>query len=110
MDTFSKYLVILYLGLFIGEATYLDDIPYLPNELHGALVQATQANAKVAYVDASEALNLSGVVTFVTAADIPGRNSFVVGAGAFPDPVSSCLVFLTVSCLPFNRWHIVFFL
>lgn len=73
---------------FTGEATYLDDIPYLPNELHGALVQATQANAKISHVDASEALNLSGVVTFVTAADIPGINSFVVGAGAHPDPVS----------------------
>lgn len=70
-----------------GEATYLDDIPYLPTELHGALVQTTHANAKIANVDASEALRLRGVVTFVTAADIPGRNSFVVSAGGFPDPV-----------------------
>lgn len=87
---------ILSLTLFLGEAKYLDDIPYLPNELHGALVQTTQANAKVAHVDASEALNLSGVVTFVTAADIPGRNSFVVNAGPFPDPVSEDSDFLTV--------------
>lgn len=86
---------------FTGEATYLDDIPYLPNELHGALVQATQANAKISYVDASEALNLSGVVTFVTAADVPGKNSFVVSAGAHPDPVSrdpDCPVLPPMSC------------
>lgn len=64
-------------------------------------MQATQANAKITYVDASEALNLSGVVAFVTAADIPGRNSFVVSAGAYPDPVSmSCnfLFLLPMSC------------
>lgn len=77
---------------FIGEATYLDDVPYLPNELHGALVQTTHANAKIANVDATEALNLSGVVAFVTAADIPGRNSFVVNAGPHPDPVSRHLL------------------
>lgn len=76
----------------VGEATYLDDIPYLPKELHGAFVQTTHANAKIAYVDASEALRLMGVVTFVTAADIPGRNSFVVNAGAHPDPVSRLLL------------------
>lgn len=32
--------------------------------------------------------NMSGVVTFVTAADIPGKNSFIVSAGMHPDPVS----------------------
>ncbi|XP_063888909.1 uncharacterized protein LOC135115838 isoform X1 [Scylla paramamosain] len=70
-----------------GEATYLDDIPYLPSELHGALVQTTHANAKISHVDASEALRLKDVVTFVKAADIPGKNSFVVTAGVYPDPV-----------------------
>ncbi|KAK4325143.1 hypothetical protein Pmani_004297 [Petrolisthes manimaculis] len=39
-----------------GEATYLDDVPYLPNELHAALVLTTQANAKIKFVDATEAL------------------------------------------------------
>ena len=43
-------------------------------------------------MDASEALRLSGVVTFVTAADIPGKNSFIVNAGKFPDPVSTLLL------------------
>lgn len=70
-----------------GEATYLDDVPYLPNELHGALVQTTRANAKISQVNTSEALRLKGVVTFVNTADIPGKNSFVVSAGLYPDPV-----------------------
>lgn len=70
-----------------GEATYLDDVPYLPNELHGAFVHTTVANAKIKSVDTTEALKVDGVVTFVTASDIPGKNSFIVGAGAYPDPI-----------------------
>ncbi|KAK3885385.1 hypothetical protein Pcinc_010383 [Petrolisthes cinctipes] len=70
-----------------GEATYLDDVPYLPNELHAALVLTTQANAKIKFVDATEALKMNGVVNFVDASDIPGQNSFVVEAGPYPDPV-----------------------
>nr|XP_053649189.1 uncharacterized protein LOC128700182 isoform X1 [Cherax quadricarinatus]XP_053649190.1 uncharacterized protein LOC128700182 isoform X1 [Cherax quadricarinatus]XP_053649191.1 uncharacterized protein LOC128700182 isoform X1 [Cherax quadricarinatus]XP_053649192.1 uncharacterized protein LOC128700182 isoform X1 [Cherax quadricarinatus] len=70
-----------------GEAAYLDDVPPLHNELHGAFVQSSFANAKIKSIDASEALKIPGVVSFVAAADIPGRNSFIVNAGARPDPV-----------------------
>lgn len=70
-----------------GEAAYLDDIPYHPNELHGAFVHTTVANAKLKSVDTTEAMKVAGVVTFVNASDIPGTNSFVVNAGPFPDPI-----------------------
>ncbi|XP_045620965.1 LOW QUALITY PROTEIN: uncharacterized protein [Procambarus clarkii] len=70
-----------------GEAVYLDDVPLLHNELHGAFVQSTVANAKVKSIDTSEALKVAGVVGYVGAADIPGRNNFVVNAGGRPDPV-----------------------
>lgn len=70
-----------------GEATYLDDMPPLPNEVHGAFVQTTFASAKIVSIDASKALTLPGVLSFVTAEDIPGYNSFVVNAGSQPDPV-----------------------
>ena len=39
-----------------GEAEFADDIPMLPNELHGAFVQTSFANAKIDSVDASKAL------------------------------------------------------
>lgn len=70
-----------------GEAVYMDDVPYLPNELHGAFVQTTVANAKIKSVDSSEALALPGVKSFITTEDIPGINSFVVLSGMNPDPV-----------------------
>ncbi|KAG7171465.1 Indole-3-acetaldehyde oxidase-like [Homarus americanus] len=70
-----------------GEAVYLDDIPLLHNELHGAFIQSTVANAKIKSIKPSEALAVPGVVSFVTAQDIPGRNSFVVNAGGRPDSV-----------------------
>lgn len=89
-----------------GEATYLDDVPYLPNELHGVLVQTTHANAKILQVDTSEALRLNGVVTFVNAADIPGKNSFVVTAGAFPDPVSKMLWIIVLTEMEREESHL----
>ncbi|XP_064107764.1 uncharacterized protein LOC135216406 [Macrobrachium nipponense] len=70
-----------------GEALYMDDIPYLPNELHGAFVQTTVANAKIKSIDTADALAVPGVKIFIAAADIPGENSFVKNAGPFPDPV-----------------------
>nr|BAS67018.1 aldehyde oxidase [Penaeus japonicus]BBC28100.1 aldehyde oxidase [Penaeus japonicus] len=70
-----------------GEAVYLDDVPALPNELHGAFVQSTEANARISSIDTTEAMKLPGVVTFVNAQDIPGKNSFVVMMQRFPDPV-----------------------
>ncbi|CAG7720323.1 unnamed protein product [Allacma fusca] len=62
-----------------GEAEYVNDVPKQTGELSGAFVLATVANAEIKNVDASEALKMPGVVTFITAKDIPGRNSFYDG-------------------------------
>ncbi|RXG57174.1 Xanthine dehydrogenase [Armadillidium vulgare] len=61
-----------------GEAEYLDDIPYLPGELHGYFVQSTIARGKIKSIDASKCLEMPGVVDFITAKDIPGKNTIFV--------------------------------
>ncbi|CAG7835136.1 unnamed protein product [Allacma fusca] len=62
-----------------GEAEYVNDIPKQQDELSGAFVTATLANTEIKTIDASEALKVPGVVTFITSKDIPGRNSFYDG-------------------------------
>ncbi|XP_076044857.1 xanthine dehydrogenase/oxidase-like [Oratosquilla oratoria] len=54
-----------------GEATYVDDIPSMMNELQAALVLSTRAHAYIRSLDASRALALTGVVRVVSASDIP---------------------------------------
>ena len=61
----------------IGEAEYVDDIPSATNELHGAFVQSTQANAKIDSINPEAALKVPGVIDFFSAEDVPGYNSFV---------------------------------
>jgi xanthine dehydrogenase/oxidase len=39
-----------------GEAEYINDIPLYPNEVRGAFIISTQANAKLISVDTSAAL------------------------------------------------------
>ena len=39
-----------------GEAVYIDDIPEFPGQLEAAFVLSTVGNAKLASIDASEAL------------------------------------------------------
>ncbi|KAG8313194.1 hypothetical protein J6590_006752 [Homalodisca vitripennis] len=65
-----------------GEAQYVDDIPELPGELHGALVLTTVGQGTITSIDSSQAMSLPGVVAFYSAKDIPGVNSFTSG---FPD-------------------------
>ena len=43
-------------AFFTGEAQYVNDIPSLPGELHGALVLTNVAKGELGKVDASEAL------------------------------------------------------
>ncbi|KAJ8291157.1 hypothetical protein GJAV_G00022040 [Gymnothorax javanicus] len=57
-----------------GEAVYCDDIPHYENELYLALVTSTKAHAHILSIDETEALSLPGVVTFLSAKDIPGSN------------------------------------
>jgi len=50
----------------------------ITGELYLALVMSTQAHAKITNVAPSRALQMPGVVDFVTAADVPGSNLYGV--------------------------------
>uniref|UniRef100_A0A673L1Q2 Aldehyde oxidase 3-like n=1 Tax=Sinocyclocheilus rhinocerous TaxID=307959 RepID=A0A673L1Q2_9TELE len=57
-----------------GEAVYYDDIPSVKGELFVSMVTSTRAHAKIISIDASVALAMSGVITFISAKDVPGQN------------------------------------
>ncbi|KAM9548268.1 aldehyde oxidase 2-like [Guaruba guarouba] len=57
-----------------GEAVYIDDVRPVDGELSLAVVTSIKAHAKIISIDASEALQVAGVVDVVTARDIPGEN------------------------------------
>uniref|UniRef100_A0A6I8N722 FAD-binding PCMH-type domain-containing protein n=1 Tax=Ornithorhynchus anatinus TaxID=9258 RepID=A0A6I8N722_ORNAN len=57
-----------------GEAIFSDDIPVGDRELALALVTSSRAHARITSIDVSEALGMPGVVTVVTAQDVPGKN------------------------------------
>ncbi|NXD62564.1 AOXB oxidase, partial [Eolophus roseicapillus] len=57
-----------------GEAVYIDDMRPVDGELSLAVVTSIKAHAKIISIDASEALQVPGVVDVVTARDIPGEN------------------------------------
>ena len=62
-----------------GEAVFCDDMPRLENELYLGLVLSRKAHAKISNLDASEALKMEGVHSFVCHDDLPGdRNNFSV--------------------------------
>ncbi|XP_051550621.1 aldehyde oxidase 3-like [Myxocyprinus asiaticus] len=57
-----------------GEAVYYDDIPSVTGELFVSMVTSSRAHAKIIAIDASAALAMPGVVTFISATDVPGQN------------------------------------
>ncbi|CAC5385055.1 XDH [Mytilus coruscus] len=57
-----------------GKAQYINDIP-LHKPLYAAFVTSTVGNSKLKSMDPSKALNLPGVIKFITAKDIPGENN-----------------------------------
>ncbi|XP_027534025.1 aldehyde oxidase 2-like [Neopelma chrysocephalum] len=57
-----------------GEAVFIDDIRPVDGELSLAVVTSVKAHAKIISIDASEALQVPGVVDVVTARDVPGKN------------------------------------
>ncbi|XP_072545990.1 xanthine dehydrogenase/oxidase [Salminus brasiliensis] len=57
-----------------GEAVYCDDIPHYENELYLALVTSSKAHAYIKSIETADAMAVPGVVTFVSAKDIPGSN------------------------------------
>ncbi|XP_055687210.1 xanthine dehydrogenase/oxidase-like [Lutzomyia longipalpis] len=60
-----------------GEVKYVNDLPYMINEVWAAFVMAKEVLSTVVDIDAKDALRIPGVVAFFTAADIPGANSFM---------------------------------
>ena len=75
-----------------GEAVYIDDMPKVGNEGYGALVLSKKAHAKILSVDATEALEMEGVYSFVDHNDLPNPRANYWGAGA------------SLSCIPPLLW------
>ncbi|XP_044006015.1 xanthine dehydrogenase/oxidase-like [Aphidius gifuensis] len=57
-----------------GEAQYVNDLPSQPNEVFCAFVYTEYANGKIDNIDAKNALEMKGVIAFLTAKDVPGKN------------------------------------
>jgi carbon-monoxide dehydrogenase large subunit len=57
-------------ALVIGRGRFVDDI-HLPGTLHAAFVRSPYAHARIGRIDASRALELDGVHSVVTFADLP---------------------------------------
>ncbi|KAG6902926.1 hypothetical protein C0995_009317 [Termitomyces sp. Mi166 len=68
-----------------GEAVYTDDIPSIQNEAYGALVLSTRAHAKIISVDASKALEMKGVITFISHNDMPSPKANMWGTAALDE-------------------------
>jgi xanthine dehydrogenase/oxidase len=59
-----------------GVATYTDDLAPLPGELVASIVMSPVAKGVLRGLDTSEALAVPGVRAVLTAADVPGSNTF----------------------------------
>src|ERR1700712_4881948 len=68
-----------------GEATYIDDIPELAGTLHCALGLSPVANGTLTASALDKIRALPGVVTVLSAADIPGPND--CGSIVHDDPI-----------------------
>ncbi|CAH8341865.1 unnamed protein product [Eruca vesicaria subsp. sativa] len=79
-----------------GEAVFVDDIPTLPNCLHGAFIYSTEPLAKIKSISFSENVTPTGVFALLTFKDIPqqGQNigsKTVFGPGPlFADELTRC--------------------
>ncbi|XP_069694441.1 xanthine dehydrogenase-like isoform X2 [Periplaneta americana] len=60
-----------------GEAQYVNDIPTMPGELYAAFTLTTVGQGYISKTDPSDALAMPGVVAFLSAKDIPGKNNFI---------------------------------
>eukprot|EP00794_Sanderia_malayensis_P018330 gene18330-biopygen12273 len=58
-----------------GEAVYCDDMPKFENELYLAFVLSTKAHAYILSINADEALQMDGVVSFVCHKDLSKDNN-----------------------------------
>jgi CO/xanthine dehydrogenase Mo-binding subunit len=57
-----------------GAAQYIEDLPDLPNTAYGAVLLSPYSHAKILRIDASEALNLPGVLAVVDREHLDGVN------------------------------------
>ncbi|KAJ7265978.1 Molybdopterin-binding domain of aldehyde dehydrogenase-domain-containing protein [Mycena haematopus] len=58
-----------------GAAVYVDDMPKVGNEVYGALVLSARAHAKIISVDVTNALEMEGVVSWVSHVDLPNERA-----------------------------------
>lgn len=65
-----------------GKSIYLDDIQEVHGTLYALPFDSTVAHAKIKSIDYEAALNHKGIVSILTAKDIPGQNQI---GGIFPD-------------------------
>lgn len=65
-----------------GKSIYLDDIQELHGTLYALPFDSTVAHAKIKSIDLEAALNSHGIVSILTAKNIPGQNQI---GGIFPD-------------------------
>ena len=65
-----------------GKSIYLDDIQEMKGTLYALPFDATVAHAKIISIDLHKALQRNGIVTILTAKDIPGENQI---GGIIPD-------------------------
>jgi xanthine dehydrogenase/oxidase len=72
-----------------GAAVYVDDMPKVGNEVYGALVLSTRAHAKILSVDAATAVEMEGVVSWVSHVDLPNERANWWGGTAL-DEVRRC--------------------
>jgi len=59
-----------------GEARYADDIPLPAGSLHAAIGMSTVAHGRIRSMDLAAVRAAPGVVCVITAADVPGKNSY----------------------------------
>ncbi|MDP3738855.1 MAG: xanthine dehydrogenase molybdopterin binding subunit [Hyphomonadaceae bacterium] len=67
-----------------GRALYIDDMPEPKGLLHLAIGMSTKAHARISKLDLDAVRSAPGVVTVLTAADIPGKNDVSPIAGDDP--------------------------
>jgi xanthine dehydrogenase large subunit len=68
-----------------GEALYTDDIEEPARLLHVAVGMSSEPHAKLSHIDLDAVLSAPGVVSVMTADDIPGENNF--GPVVHDDPI-----------------------
>lgn len=60
-----------------GQTKYIDDLTPSMNQLNGAFILSTVANATIEKIDVDEALAVPGVVKILFYKDIPGKNNIM---------------------------------